>query len=54
MLGHCPAIECEEASGVTPESMITEKEVLGFKPTTRLEQIGDEPPEGINDGKHRR
>jgi hypothetical protein len=33
---------------------MTEKEVLGFKPTTRLEQIGDEHREGIKDRKHRR
>jgi hypothetical protein len=32
---------------------MTEKEVLGFKPGTRLEQIGDEDPEGIEDRKHR-
>jgi hypothetical protein len=32
---------------------MTEKEVLGFEPSTRLEQVGDEHPECIKDGKHR-
>jgi hypothetical protein len=32
---------------------MTEKEVLGFKPTAQLEQGGDEDPECIKDRKHR-
>src|SRR5262249_8614221 len=32
---------------------MTEKEVLGFKPTTRLEQAGDKHPECIKDRKDR-
>jgi hypothetical protein len=32
---------------------MTEKEVLGFKPTTRLEQVGEEHPKCIKDRKHR-
>jgi hypothetical protein len=32
---------------------MTEKEVLGFKSATRLEQVGDEHPQGIKDRKHR-
>jgi len=32
---------------------MTEKEVFGFKPTARLEQVGDEHPECIKDRKHR-
>jgi hypothetical protein len=32
---------------------MTEKEVLGFAPTARLEQVGDESPESIKERKHR-
>jgi hypothetical protein len=32
---------------------MTEKEVLDFKPTPRLEQIGNKRPEQVDDGKHR-
>jgi hypothetical protein len=32
---------------------MTEKEVLGFKPTVRLKEVGDEHPEGIKERKHR-
>ena len=30
---------------------MTEKEVLGFKPTTRLEQVGDEHPKCIKESQ---
>ena len=33
--------------------LMTEKEVLGVKPTTRLEQVGEEHPKCIKDRKHR-
>ena len=33
--------------------LIAEKQILGFKPSPRLEQIGDEPSERVQDHKHR-
>jgi hypothetical protein len=33
--------------------LMTEKEVLGFKPAPRLEQIGDERSKQVDDRKHR-
>jgi hypothetical protein len=33
--------------------LMTEKQVLGFKPAPRLEQIGDEHSERVQDRKHR-
>ena len=33
--------------------LVTKKQVLGFKPTTRLEQVGDKHPEHTIDRKHR-
>jgi hypothetical protein len=32
---------------------MTEKQVLGFKPASRLEDVGDEHHEQVQDGKHR-
>jgi hypothetical protein len=32
---------------------MTEKQILGFKPTPRLEQISDEHSERVQDCKHR-
>jgi hypothetical protein len=32
---------------------MTEKQILGFKPTPRLEQISDEHYERMQDRKHR-
>jgi hypothetical protein len=33
--------------------LMTEKQILGFKPTSRLEQVGDEHSERVQDRKHR-
>jgi hypothetical protein len=33
--------------------LMTEKQVLGFKPASRLEDVGDEHREQVQDGKHR-
>jgi hypothetical protein len=33
--------------------LMTEKQILGFKPAPRLEQVGDEPSERVQDHKHR-
>jgi hypothetical protein len=33
--------------------LMTEKQVLGFKPASRLEDVGDEHNEQVQDGKHR-
>jgi hypothetical protein len=33
--------------------LMTEKQILGFKPTPRLEQINDEQSECVQDRKHR-
>jgi hypothetical protein len=33
--------------------LMTEKQVLGFKPASRLEDVGDEHHEQVQDGKHR-
>jgi hypothetical protein len=32
---------------------MTKKEVLDFKPAPRPEQVGDERPKQMEDGKHR-
>jgi hypothetical protein len=32
---------------------MTEKQILGFKPAPRLEQVGDEYSECVQDCKHR-
>jgi hypothetical protein len=39
-------------SACLENQLVTEKEVLGFKPTTRLEQV-DEHSKCINNRKHR-
>jgi hypothetical protein len=44
------------AQRVTPQSdveLMTEKQILGFKPAPRLEQVGDEHSEYVQDRKHR-
>jgi hypothetical protein len=33
--------------------LMAEKQILGFKPASRLEQIGDEHSEHVQDCKHR-
>ena len=33
--------------------LMTEKQILGFKPAPRLEQVGDEHSERVQDRKHR-
>jgi hypothetical protein len=33
--------------------LMTEKQVLGFEPASRLEDVGDEHHEQVQDGKHR-
>jgi hypothetical protein len=33
--------------------LMTEKQVLGFKPASRLEQVGDEHSERVEDCEHR-
>jgi hypothetical protein len=33
--------------------LMTEKQVFGLKPTSRLEQVGDEHSEQVQDCKHR-
>ena len=33
--------------------LMTEKQILGFKPAARLEQVGDEHSERVDDRKHR-
>jgi hypothetical protein len=33
--------------------LMTEKQVFGLKPTSRLEQVGDEHSERVQDCKHR-
>ena len=33
--------------------LMTEKQILGFKPAPRLEQVGDEYSECVQDCKHR-
>jgi hypothetical protein len=32
--------------------LMAEKQVLGFKPAPRLEQVGDEHSERVKNGKH--
>jgi hypothetical protein len=32
---------------------MAEQQVLGFKPTTRLKEVGDEHPKRMKDRKHR-
>jgi hypothetical protein len=32
---------------------MTKKQILGFKPAARLEQVDDEHPERVEDRKHR-
>jgi hypothetical protein len=33
--------------------LMTKKQILGFKPAVRLEQVGDEHPKRVKDRKHR-
>jgi hypothetical protein len=33
--------------------LMTEKQILGFKPAPRLEQVGDEHPKRVQERKHR-
>jgi hypothetical protein len=33
--------------------LMTEKQILGFKPAPRLEQVGDEHSKRVQDRKHR-
>jgi hypothetical protein len=34
-------------------ALVTEKQILGFKPAPRLEQVGNEHSERVQDHKHR-
>jgi hypothetical protein len=31
---------------------MSKKEILGFQPAPRLEQVGDNRPKQVNDGRH--
>jgi hypothetical protein len=33
--------------------LMTEKQILGFKPAPRLEKVGDEHPKRVQERKHR-
>ena len=42
-----------EFSETTDVELMTEKQILSFKPAPRLEQVGDEHSERVQDRKHR-
>jgi hypothetical protein len=49
----CPEPETLRGSPKGDVELMTQKEVLDFKPAMRLEQIGDKRPKQADDRKHR-
>jgi hypothetical protein len=49
----CPKPDTLRGSPQGDVELMTQKEVLDFKPATRLEQIGYKPRKQVDDHKHR-